>query len=364
MYFDESFAESFSGKRIFVTGHTGFKGSWLVSWLLEMGAKVTGFSLPADGEELLFDQLKIADRLTDLRGDIRNLSALQKALVMARPEMVFHLAAQPLVRVSYHQPLETLAVNVMGTAHLLEACRALKERCAVVCITSDKCYRNRECLHAYAEDEPLGGYDPYSASKAAAEIIIASFRDSYFPASGLVHVASARAGNVIGGGDWAKDRLVPDCVRALKSGEVVKVRNPASTRPWQHVLEPLSGYLFLAAALSRSDASPELASAFNFGPDAASHRTVRDVVEAVLRHWPGRWQDASDAASLHEAGKLSLATGKASRLLGWKPVWNFDQTVDQTVAWYRRHAEGASAWELTKAQIHDYLEQARHAPAA
>jgi CDP-glucose 4,6-dehydratase len=356
MHLHESFGPSFSGKRVFVTGHTGFKGSWLVTLLLEMGAKVTGFSLPATGEPSLFEQLKLAQKVTDLRGDIRDLPALQKALVTAGPDFVFHLAAQPLVRRSYQQPLETYAINVMGTAHLLEACRSLENRCAVVCVTSDKCYRNHEQAEPYREGDPLGGHDPYSASKAAAEIVISSYRDSFFPADSTVRVASVRAGNVIGGGDWAEDRLVPDCVRALQKGAIITVRNPGSTRPWQHVLEPLSGYLTLAAALARDGSNPALCSEFNFGPGDGSTRSVRDLVSALLLHWPGQWRAAADHAAPHEAGKLDLAIDKAARLLQWKPVWSFDQTVEQTVSWYRRNFEGGCAWDLTSAQIRKYLD--------
>ena len=322
----------------------------------QAGAQVTGFSLPALDEPSLFEQLKLAKKVNDLRGDIRDLPTLQKALVAARPEFVFHLAAQPLVRASYRQPLETYAVNVMGTAHLLEACRSLPDRCAVLCITTDKCYLNRECHHAYVEDDSLGGHDPYSASKAAAEIVIASYRASFFPHQGPVRVASVRAGNVIGGGDWAEDRLVPDCIRALRKGEVIRVRNPESTRPWQHVLEPLSGYLVLAAALAAEQAEPALASAFNFGPCADANRPVRDLVAALLHHWPGEWRAEPDAGAPHEAGLLNLNIEKASRLLDWQPLWSFEKTVEQTVAWYRRHAQGAAAWDLTAEQIDSYLD--------
>jgi CDP-glucose 4,6-dehydratase len=357
----EHLTRAFAGKKIFVTGHTGFKGSWLIAWLAELGADITGYSLP--GEAWLFDRLGLAKRMLDLRGDIRDLPELQDALVETQPDFVFHLAAQPLVRLSYRQPLETWAVNVQGTAHLLESCRALTNRAAVVCVTTDKCYLNREWLHAYREHDSLGGHDPYSASKAAAEMAVASYRDSFFSAPGSpVRVASARAGNVIGGGDWAEDRLVPDCIRALQKGETIRVRNPASTRPWQHVLEPLGGYLVLAAALVREPAGSALASAFNFGPGLASNRSVRDLVEAIVRHWPGQWEAASDPAGPHEAGKLNLATDKAFHLLGWQPVWAFDETIRQTVEWYRRETEGAEAWSLVTEQIEDYLESAEEEP--
>ncbi len=352
MHLREPLARSFAGKRVFLTGHTGFKGSWLATWLTLLEAEVTGFSLP--GEAWLFDRLGLAKKTHDRRGDIRDLAELKKAVAAAAPDFVFHLAAQPLVRLSYREPLETYATNVTGTAHLLEACRELKNRAAVVCVTTDKCYLNREWLQAYREDDPLGGHDPYSASKAAAEIVIASYRDSFFPAAGPVRVASARAGNVIGGGDWAQDRLVPDCLRALREGRTVRVRNPASTRPWQHVLEPLGGYLVLAAAMARDGADPALASAFNFGPGLASNRTVGELVESILQRWPGRWETAPDPAGPHEAGKLNLATDKAFHLLGWQPAWAFDETVARTVEWYRREGKGEEAWALTAEQIGHY----------
>ncbi len=357
MQLREQLTRAFAGKKIFLTGHTGFKGSWLTAWLAELGADITGYSLP--GEAWLFDRLGLAKKMLDLRGDIRDLPELQEALVEAEPDYVFHLAAQPLVRLSYRQPLETWAVNVQGTAHLLESCRALANRAAVVCVTTDKCYLNREWLQAYREDDPLGGHDPYSASKAAAEMVVASYRASFFSAPGSpVRLASARAGNVIGGGDWADDRLVPDCVRALQKSELIRVRHPGSTRPWQHVLEPLGGYLVLAAALIREPAGSPLASAFNFGPGLASNRPVSDLVEAIVRHWPGKWEAAADPAGPHEAGKLNLATDKAFHLLGWQPVWAFDETIRQTVEWYRREVEGAEAWSLVTEQIEDYLESA------
>jgi CDP-glucose 4,6-dehydratase len=353
MHFQESFGKSFSGKRVLVTGHTGFKGSWLATVLLGLGAEVTGFSLPSTGEPSLFEQLKLAKKINDLRGDIRDFPAFQKMIAAARPDFVFHLAAQPLVRLSYRQPLETYEVNVMGTAHVLESCRFLENRCAVICVTSDKCYRNHEQAVPYREEDPLGGHDPYSASKAAAEIIISSYRDSFFPADGAVRVASVRAGNVIGGGDWGEDRLVPDCVRALRDGLTIKIRNPASTRPWQHVLEPLSGYLVLAAALA--DGKAEGCSAFNFGPGDGSTRSVGDLVTAILRRWPGKWEEIADFSAPHEARRLDLAIDKAAHALDWKPMWSFDETVEQTVSWYRNHFEGGSAWDLTLVQIQSYF---------
>lgn len=347
-----AFRSAFEGKKVFLTGHTGFKGSWLSAWLAQLGAEVTGLSLP--GEYLLFDELNLAKKLDDLRGDIRDLATIRDAIEKTQPDFIFHLAAQAIVRTSYQQPLETYATNVMGTANLLEACRSLKKSCAVVCVTSDKCYRNNESGRAYGEDDPLGGHDPYSASKAAAEIVIGSYRDSFFLANGPVGLASARAGNVIGGGDWAEDRIVPDCIRALQKKESIAVRNPASIRPWQHVLEPLSGYLCLAAALSADPEHRVIQSGFNFGPSLESDRTVEELVAALLKHWPGKWRNTSDASAPHEAVRLSLATDKASRLLGWQPAWSFEETVKITIDWYRRHSEGTNAWELCIDQIKDY----------
>ena len=322
------FAEAFRNKTVWLSGHTGFKGAWLAQWLLELGADVHGFALEPATEPALFDQLGLAKRLHHQIADIRDPAAVQKSIGKVQPDFVFHLAAQPLVRLSYEQPLETYATNVMGTAHVLEALRGLKKPCAAVLVTTDKCYENREWLHGYREDDPLGGYDPYSSSKAAAEIAIAAWRRSFFKKH-PVKIASARAGNVIGGGDWSQDRIVPDCIRALQKKRPIAVRNPNATRPWQHVLEPLSGYLWLAARLTSPQSSvlSPLTSAFNFGPAHDANRTVRELVAEVLKHWPGRWEDRSDPKAVHEASLLQLSTDKAHALLGWTPVWSFSQAV-------------------------------------
>ncbi|MCX6997617.1 MAG: CDP-glucose 4,6-dehydratase [Kiritimatiellaeota bacterium] len=386
-------AAFYQGKRVLLTGHTGFKGSWLTEWLLAFGAQVTGLSLPPPTQPALFDLLGLAGRCDHRIGDIRDRELVRQTVAAVKPDVVFHLAAQPLVRRSYEQPVETYATNVMGTVHVLEALRSLAGPCAAVLITTDKVYENRESLHAYRESDPLGGYDPYSSSKAAAELAIQSYCAAFFnPRLGAlkVAVASARAGNVVGGGDWAPDRLVPDSMRALARGAVIPVRNPASTRPWQHVLEPLSGYLLLAARLSfalgaqsarhplsaaaggpacaaqpPAPALAALCSAFNFGPPADSNRTVRALVEEVLQHWPGRWEDCSDPQSLHEAGLLNLATDKAGQLLGWCPRWGFRQTVAATVRWYRtaQTRGAAAAAELTRAQLAAYQASAEPPPA-
>lgn len=368
-----------------ITGHTGFKGSWLTEWLIGMGAEVTGLALPPPTQPALFDQLGLAARCDHRIGDIRDPGVVNRLVREVRPDVVFHLAAQPLVRRSYEQPLETYETNVLGTAHVLEALRVADWPCAAVIVTTDKVYENREWVHGYREDDRLGGYDPYSSSKAAVEIVVASWRRSFFGGKHPVRIATARAGNVIGGGDWAQDRIVPDCVRALARGEPIPIRNPQSTRPWQHVLEPLSGYLWLAACLSHqpstidhpplpspSDLRPltadlcslasALDSAFNFGPEGESTRSVRDLADELLKHWPGRWEDRSNATAVHEAGQLHLAIDKARALLKWAPSWSFAQTVEQTVAWYRQvetMSDPAAVQAFTAGQISRYTESAR-----
>ena len=349
------FHNFYQNKRVFLTGHTGFKGSWMAEWLLELGAEVHGFALDPQPHEILFDQLGLSQRLaSDTRADLADRSALEKAFAKAKPDIVFHLAAQPLVRLSYDIPVETFATNVMGTAHVLDVVRLSDQSCSVVCITTDKCYENREWLHAYREEDAMGGHDPYSASKGAAELVISSYRRSFFPAEGRVRLASARAGNVIGGGDWALDRIVPDCIRALRNNQAIPVRNKIATRPWQHVLEPIGGYLTLGAALASSASPANLASAFNFGPALTSNRTVAELVAELLQHISGDWIDASDPNAVHEASKLNLAIDKAFHLLQWQPVWNFEQTIARTAEWYLGEAEGQDPRELTLRQIQAY----------
>ncbi len=296
-------------------------------------------------------------------GDIRGPVAIRDLVAEVRPEFVFHLAAQPLVRLSYREPIETYAVNVMGTAHLLDAVRLAGSPCSVVAVTTDKCYENREWVHSYREEDPMGGYDPYSSSKGAAELVVAAYRRSFFSSpSSPVRLASARAGNVIGGGDWAEDRIVPDCIRALGSEQKIIVRNRRATRPWQHVLEPLSGYLTLAAALggeserslTTNHQSVHLRSAFNFGPNLDSNRSVGELVTEILVNWPGQWVDQTDPDAPHEATLLNLATDKAYHLIGWRPRWDFEPTIARTVEWYRAIATGTDAAELTRNQIRDY----------
>jgi CDP-glucose 4,6-dehydratase len=354
------FHSTYKDKNVLVTGHTGFKGSWLTQWLLECGAKVTGYALDPQPQELLYDQLGLHSQLVhDHRGDIADLPRLSKIIGELKPDFVFHLAAQPLVRLSYDIPVETFATNVMGTVHVLDAVRSSGHTCSVVVVTTDKCYENREWLHSYREEDAMGGHDPYSASKGAAEIAAHSYRRSYFDPQGKVAMATARAGNVIGGGDWALDRIVPDCIRALRKGDAIPVRNKIATRPWQHVLEPLSGYLWLGAALHNSHLTGYqnnafFRSAFNFGPRLTSNRTVAQLVECLISRTGGEWQDCSDPHALHEASKLNLAIDKAFHLLQWQPVWDFEQTIAQTAAWYLQEAEGQNVSEITRNQIKQY----------
>ena len=335
-----------------VTGHTGFKGSWLSEVLLSIGADVYGLSLPPSTTPALFDQMGLASRVHHTIGDICHASVAQDAVRRAVPEIVFHLAAQPLVRLSYREPLQTWATNVMGTAHVLEAVRALDAPCSVVVVTTDKVYENREWEHAYRETDHLGGHDPYSASKAATELLSASWRTAFLSAS-AIRVATARAGNVIGGGDWSEDRILPDLVRALGKGEPLQVRNRHAVRPWQHVLDPLYGYLLLAEALVGADGKV-FETGFNFGPEPNDQRSVGELVDAALRHWPGDWQDGTDPNAPHEAGRLSLSIERARDLLGWAPRWNFEAAVAATVTWYRDVSAGADPGALVRQQISDF----------
>ncbi|MGE3851255.1 MAG: CDP-glucose 4,6-dehydratase [Planctomycetota bacterium] len=346
----DSLQDFYRDRRVFVTGHTGFKGSWLCHWLLGMGARVTGYALSPPTDPSLFEQLQLRERLAHHEADVRDRVRLRDALVAARPDTVFHLAAQSLVQESYRQPVETFDINVMGTVHVMAALAALQSPVVGVMVTSDKCYENVGVGRRFPEDAPLGGRDPYSASKAAAEIAIRSFRVSVLdrmPSDTRPRVASARAGNVIGGGDYSDNRIVPDAIRALSSGEPIPVRNPLHVRPWQHVLEPLGGYLTLAQALHDgrlADAEPGDASAraWNFGPTADSTVKVETLVNAVLQHWPGSWANVGHPAP-HEAGTLSLAIDKAASELGWKPAWNLQETVRATVDWYREVHQCAAA---------------------
>lgn len=346
----------YKGKRVFITGHTGFKGSWLCEWLLALGAEVYGFSNGIPTKPSLFSQLKLSKRIkADIRGDVRDRVSVKSALASVKPDFVFHLAAQPLVRLSYEKPVETFDTNVMGTVYLLDALRFLKNKCSAVLITTDKCYENKETTRPYEEDDPMGGYDPYSCSKGCDELVISSYRRSFFnEAACNVWIASARAGNVIGGGDWAKDRIIPDCFRAVKKGVPIPVRNKVSTRPWQHVLEPLSGYLTLGAALDLRRNFASVASGFNFGPNPNANKTVKEVVEELLKHAKGSWMDKSDAHAVHEAGLLNLNIEKARKVLGWKPTWNFEETIAMVAEWYVGANNGKTPLKLTQEQIKEF----------
>ena len=341
--------EAFSGRSVLVTGHTGFKGSWLCLWLLRLGAKVTGYSLAPDTEPSLFKQLGLSKRMESRIGDIRNPKRLDAVFRSSKPEFVFHLAAQALVRRSYDDPIDTFTTNVEGTARVLEAVRKTGSVRVCQIITSDKCYENRESPRPYREDDPLGGHDPYSASKACAEIAASSWRRSFF-GDGRVSLSSCRAGNVIGGGDWAEDRIVPDCVRALMAGRDIPVRRPRSVRPWQFVLEPLSGYLRLAAAQRREPA--RFAGAWNFGPQEGKTLTVAELVDRIIRRWgSGRLRSAEDPSAPNEAGLLTLDSSKARTSLGWSPAYGVERAVDETVAWYRSPVK---AFDRSEAQLAAY----------
>ncbi|MDX8469577.1 CDP-glucose 4,6-dehydratase [Mesorhizobium sp. VK23B] len=347
-------ADFWFGKRVLVTGHTGFKGSWICMWLSAMGAKVTGLSLDPSGDPSLYGVAGVSRFLeADLRCDIRDAAKLREAVLSAAPEIVLHLAAQPLVRLSYADPLATYATNVMGTAHLLEAVRHASSVRAVVNVTTDKCYENREWVWAYREDEAMGGHDPYSSSKGCSELVTAAYRRSFLAAAG-VGVASARAGNVIGGGDWSADRLVPDFLRAIDRNEKLVIRSPEATRPWQHVLEPLSGYLLIAEALWRDGVG--FAEGWNFGPDEDDAKPVRWIVETLQALRPQiRWE-IFDGERPHEANMLALSSSKARARLNWRPRWRLRRALEETVRWHESWARGADMAELCQEQIRGYLD--------
>lgn len=345
------FADQYRGRKVLLTGHTGFKGAWLATWLVKLGADVVGFSLPDSEADDHWRALNLP--ITDLRGDIRDAAGLAKIVEEHRPEIVFHLAAQALVRPSYKQPLDTWSTNLMGTAHLLEACRVLPGVKAIVIVTTDKVYANHEWPWGYRECDELAGHDPYSASKAATELLSESYRKSYWHQSGPL-LATARAGNVIGGGDWAEDRLIPDMVRAVQNDQPLDIRSPAATRPWQHVLDCLSGYLLLGQRLL--DGQSAFAAPWNFGPAVEANRQVSEVLGLLQHRWPVlRWRDVQKD-SLHEARLLYLDNAKARSLLQWQPVWNLDMALEQTADWYRDYLERGQL--LTNTQLERYIESA------
>jgi CDP-glucose 4,6-dehydratase len=346
-----------NGKRVLLTGHTGFKGSWLAIWLRSLGAEVTGFALPPPTTPSMFTLTGLAEQINHIVGDIRDLAALQAATHQAQPEIVIHMAAQPLVRYSYTNPVETYATNVMGTVHLLEAVRQVGGVRVVVIVTSDKCYENREWAWGYRENEPMGGHDPYSNSKGCAELVTAAYRASYFPAERYaehgVAVGSGRAGNVIGGGDWATDRLIPDIVRAFEANQAVRIRNPRSIRPWQHVLEPLSGYMQLAEKLWHT--GPQFAEGWNFGPAESDARPVGWIVEHMAHAYgpDARWE-FDPGPHPHEARYLKLDCSRAHAELGWLPRLKLATALDWTVEWYQARVNGANMLATTEAQIATY----------
>lgn len=340
-----------SGKRVFITGHTGFKGAWLTAILRSFGAEITGYSLPAPTEPNLFGQLELAQDIHHIEGDIRNRAQLATALAAARPDIILHLAAQSLVRKSYREPLETFDTNVIGTLNVLEAARRSDGLRAIVSVTTDKCYRNDDGGRLFIESDPLGGKDPYSASKAAAEIVSQSYAESFFH-DGNVALATARAGNVIGGGDWAEDRLIPDIARAVAANEPVRIRNPKATRPWQHVLEPVFAYLLLAEKLYTEGRA--FASGWNFGPHASDIQPVGRVLEQLQQSFPFRLE-LDTSPQPHEAKTLGLDIGKAIKDLCWKPKLTLEEAIRWTGEWYQAHRDGTSARELTERQINAYI---------
>ena len=358
------FGGAYRGRRVFVTGHTGFKGSWLTYWLHELGAEVTGYALEPPTDPSLFAELRLAERLDHHIGDVRDLSTLRERMVAARPEIVFHLAAQPLVRASYDEPALTFETNVMGSVNVLEAARGVGSVRAIVSVTCDKCYENREWEFAYRENDALGGWDPYSASKGAAEIVTAAYRRSFFADPAGAAVATGRAGNVIGGGDWALDRIVPDCIRALSAGEPVPVRNPDAIRPWQHVLEPISAYLWLAARMHADGHAFE--GPWNFGPISGGNLAVHQVVDRVIAEWGcGSWAGPEPGAhQAHEARFLKLDCSKAVDVLDWRPALDVAEALRQTTAWYLRRHNGEGAEELTAQCLAGYIAAASRAHVA
>ena len=343
------FSGKFQGCKILLTGHTGFKGSWLALWLQQLGAEVIGLALPPETHPSHWDLLKLD--IEEHHVDIRDYAAVQAVISKVQPNIIFHLAAQALVRRSYADPLATWSTNVQGTAHVLEASRHVPSVRAIVVVTTDKCYENQEWLWGYRENDRLGGHDPYSASKAGAELVAASYRKSYFSSQDSLQLATARAGNVIGGGDWSEDRLIPDLVRASTRGESVEIRSPHATRPWQHVLESLSGYLLLGQRLLERRAG--FAEAWNFGPDESGNQTVSAVLSRLTQSWGElRWHLAS-ASQPHEAGLLQLDSTKARTLLPWTPVWGLDEGLKQTAHWYRAHRETGEV--ISRQQLAAYV---------
>jgi len=345
-------------KRVFLTGHTGFKGSWLSIWLHSMGAKMTGYALAPPTQPSLFEEANVSELIHSIIGDIRDVDTLDKAMQEANPEIVIHMAAQPLVIESYKSPIETYSTNVMGTVYLFESIRKSSSVKAVINVTTDKCYENKEWIWGYRENEPLGGYDPYSNSKACSELVTSSYRSSFFnPADYDTHgvaVASARAGNVIGGGDWAENRLIPDCINSLVNNEPIQIRNPHAIRPWQHVLEPLGGYLLLAEKLYNH--GPKYAEAWNFGPNDEDAKPVEWIVQKMIEQWDGYATYRVDEGDhLHEAGYLKLDCSKAKMELGWQPRWSLETAIEKIMEWSKSYQQTKSIRETCQNQLKEYL---------
>lgn len=355
---DMQHASFYKGKNILVTGHTGFKGAWLTTWLTMLGAEVHGYSLPPDTDPSLHSLLG-PGRIDEALSDIRDYETMRKYVMKTRPDIVIHLAAQSLVRRSYAEPLETYGTNVMGTVNLLEAVRQAGSARVILVITTDKVYRNNEWVWSYRENDALGGHDPYSSSKACTELAAQSYYASFLREAGETVLATARAGNVIGGGDWCEDRIIPDCVRALQNGEPIRVRSPKSVRPWQHVLEALNGYLLLVRNLWQL--GDVMSGAWNFGPSSQNMATVENLVNLFLKEWgSGSWADVSGGEAPHEATLLTLNSEKAQKYLQWRYVYDYQRSVEETVSWYRRYCSGEKDMlAVTRAQIEDYM-QAGH----
>jgi CDP-glucose 4,6-dehydratase len=353
------FGDVYRGKRVLVTGHTGFKGSWLSMWLKQLGAEVVGISLAPEIQPNHWNLLGLESNINHYELDIRQATEVAKIFKATQPEVVFHLAAQPLVRRSYRNPLETWSTNIMGTANVLEACRHTTSVRAILAVTTDKCYENQEWAWGYREIDPLGGYDPYSASKAGSELVVASYRSAFFHNDGAALLATARAGNVIGGGDWSEDRLVPDLVRAIVARQSLEIRSPHATRPWQHVLESLSGYLFLGQKLIEEDKN--FNGAWNFGPARSGNCTVADVLNTLKTNWPEMQWHQTHSPQPHEANLLFLDITKAHSQLGWSPVWDLDTTLGKTADWYRTFLESNKT--ISAQQLAQYVEAAKNAKA-
>lgn len=353
----KNFNDFYNNKKVLVTGHTGFKGSWLSVWLLKLGANVIGYALDPYTQNDNFVVTDLSHKMIDIRGDVRDFEKLNSVIDAYKPEVIFHLAAQPIVRLSYDIPKETIETNVMGTTNVLEAFRRSSAKVLII-ITSDKSYENKEWIWGYRENDPVGGYDPYSASKGASELIASAYIRSFFnPENFKSHgkvVATVRAGNVIGGGDWAKDRIMTDCIKALEEDKPIEVRNPQSIRPWQHVLEPLNGYLLLGSQML--DDPIKYSGAWNFGPDPESIIIVKEVVEKVIKYYgKGAWKDVSNSNELHEAKLLNLDTSKARFVLGWKPRLNVDEAIKMTMEWYKKYNDANNIFDFCLRQINNFV---------